>query len=163
MKEFACKILELIEKEYELYSDIYFSEMDKGIMVFFHLEGNQEVINHDEQHNLNCLQEMVNKKEKLIKQLRKEMDMDKAALSELYQKLDHEYNEGFYERFAKLRENFAILLNATSDVNSKNMILLNTSAMVVKKIFENMSGRTETYDTKGNVGNMYSGRVIAQI
>ncbi len=159
MRRLCKEILDLIKDEYEVYADIYFNELNKGIMLFHHLEGDAEEISNTENQELSILQDMVKKKESLIENLRNETTIHNKPLSYIFEKTDSE----LYKEFIDIREKFAILLNATNDINSKNMMLLNTSAMVVKRIFENIAGKSETYDTNGNRNNNNSGRIIAQI
>ena len=148
-KERIIEILVLFERIFSTYLDVYFIEVDKGTSLYYNDFEMFNKLNERNKHNLKVLSDLLNRKDKLVKDLIKEYNIDyKINFSGFIDKFFPEYGENV--KYWKKR--FENLLNATMDINSKNIILLNTTTQVMKQIYNSLIDTKKTkYDAKGNI------------
>lgn len=152
MKKVDDTIIELfaiLERIYTTYLDVYFIEVDKGTSLFYNDFEIFKKLNHQNKQNLKTIESLLERKNFLIDKLKKENNYDQSYhLNDIIEKYyPHLVNDLNY-----WKNKFCKLIEATSDINSKNIILLNTSTQVMKEIYNTLSKeKTEKYNKKGKL------------
>jgi len=154
-------LLRIIEEEYNTYAEIYCNELDKGMLIFQNDQENFDCINKKTQELIQRMNRFMKTKEELLEQLHSNLSLPKnTQINEIIKKYFPEKEESFL----KLRDNFAVLLKATQEVNSKNLMLLNSGASFIKNVFDELfKDKNKMYNNHGDLAKSEYARFHARV
>jgi|GEM_PF-1817223 len=151
MIDIINKILDIIYKEYEIYTEIYFNEQDKCFLLFINDLEHFNLLNENTKKFINKINTLEKEKDELIKKISNELNiLDKKI--DIYFIIKNYFPEKLDE-FESLRSKFAIVLKNSKIVNNKLIILLNSGASFIKAVYDSITENSNSpmYNKNGNI------------
>lgn len=146
MEEKAREFIELMEKEYELYCELFFNEFDKGCLLYEH---EIELFNKKNEVSsliLNEIGTIIEFKKNLIDLMKKQNLNSPINLEDLFKN----FNIDIYDQFKVIREKLKDILNQLAELNTKNRIILETTYSVSRIMIEGLK-KENIYNEKGSL------------
>jgi len=150
MKEKAKELINLLEKELSLYSDLFFNEFDKGCLVYEH---EIELFNKKNETSsliLNKIGTILDYKKSIIEMIKNELKDDSINI----EKIVKDYLSEEYERYFEIKEKLKKILIELAELNSKNKIILDTTYSVSKIVIDGLN-KENIYNEKGSLCESY--------
>jgi hypothetical protein len=150
MKEKAKELINLLEKELSLYSDLFFNEFDKGCLVYEH---EIELFNKKNETSsliLNKIGTILDYKKSIIEMIKNELKDDSINI----EKIVKDYLPEEYERYFEIKEKLKKILIELAELNSKNKIILDTTYSVSKIVIDGLN-KENIYNEKGSLCESY--------
>lgn len=147
--EVIIELFSILERIYATYLDVYFIEIDKGTSLFYNDFEMFKKLNNRNKQNLKVIESLLARKNTLVNKLKKENNYsENLHLNDIIEK----YYPHLIEDLNYWKKKFYKLIESTSDINSKNIILLNTSTQVMREIYNSISKeKTEKYNKTGKL------------
>lgn len=146
MEEKTSKIIKLLEQELELYTELLFNEMDKGILLYEHDLKNFNSKNEISSLLLNEISSIIEAKKIIIEECKKEMPKDHLNIEDIIK----EYNSDKLEYYNNLKSKLKTILNNLAEINIKNKIILDTTYSISRIILDGLS-KENIYNEKGSL------------
>lgn len=146
MEEKAREFIELMEKEYELYCELFFNEYDKGCLLYEH---EIELFNKKNEFSsliLNEIGTIIEFKKNLIDMMKKPNFNNDINLEDLFKN----FNVEIYNQFKDIKEKLKNILNQLAELNTKNRIILETTYSVSRIMLEGLK-KENIYNEKGSL------------
>lgn len=153
MKRTIDDLITIIEKQYELYSDIFFNELDKGFLLFINEFDTFNLLNENSRKLLNNIISLEKEKEEIFKNILATLNLKNDYNKDIYLLIKNHFPEKL-DYFEKLRTKFSILLKNSKIINNKIIVLLNSGISFINSIYNSLNdslNMTPIYNKKGNI------------
>lgn len=146
MEEKAFELINLLEKELDLYTELLFNEMDKGVLLYEHDLPNFNTKNECSSMILNEISSIIEAKKNILEDYRKKMNNDSLTIEDIIK----EYGSDRLEYYNVLKSKLKNILNNLSEINMKNKIILDTTYSISKIILDGLN-KENIYNEKGSL------------
>ncbi|MFN3411197.1 MAG: hypothetical protein ACK4YF_03455 [Exilispira sp.] len=150
MKEKVYKIINLMEKEYNLYLELLFNEMDKGSLLY---QQEIELFNTKNENSriiLNEIGSIIDDKKSILENIRTELNQNDINNDINIEELVKKYVNEKYKDYLKIKNKLINILNILSQLNEKNKVILDTTYAVSKIVIEGLK-KENIYNEKGSL------------
>lgn len=146
MKEKVLELLDLITKEYNLYLELLFNEMDKGCLLYQHEIELFNTKNETSRIILNEIGTIIDYKKSILENLKIKLNEKDINI----EKLIKDYANERYKDYLEIKNRLINILNIVSQLNEKNKVILDTTYAVSKIVIEGLK-KENIYNEKGSL------------
>ncbi|MCX8058276.1 MAG: flagellar protein FlgN [Spirochaetes bacterium] len=153
MKRSIDDLINIITKQYDVYTEIFFNEIDKGFLLFINDISTFNTLNENSKKLINTIINLEKEKGEVFNELIHSLNIKNNYNNDIYLLIKNHFPEKL-DQFEILRTKFSIVLKNSKIINNKIMILLNSGISFINSIYKTLNesfNTTTIYNNKGNI------------